>query len=52
MLTTLGVAFILPLVNGLVPWEAITAVVIVVIGTFIIHNAPIGAGAAVAVCAL
>jgi glycerol-3-phosphate acyltransferase PlsY len=52
LLTTLGVAFALPPVNGLVPWEAIVAVVIVLIGTFIIHNAPIGTGAAVASASL
>jgi glycerol-3-phosphate acyltransferase PlsY len=42
MLTTLGVAFILPLVNGLVPWETITAMVIIAIGAFIVHNVPMG----------
>ena len=49
LLTTLGVAFILPLINGpLVPWETITALVITTIGAFIVHNVPIGMGVAVA----
>jgi glycerol-3-phosphate acyltransferase PlsY len=43
MLTTLGVAFILPVINGpLVPWETITALVIIAIGAFIVHNVPMG----------
>ncbi len=43
MLTTLGVAFIFPVINGpLVPWETITAMVIIVIGAFIVHNVPMG----------
>jgi glycerol-3-phosphate acyltransferase PlsY len=48
MLTTLGVAFILPLINGLVPWGIIVALIIVAIGTFVIHNVPLGVGVAVA----
>jgi glycerol-3-phosphate acyltransferase PlsY len=48
MMTTLGVAFILPLVNWLVPWETIIAVAICFIGAFAIHNVPLGIGAAVA----
>jgi glycerol-3-phosphate acyltransferase PlsY len=48
MLTTLGVAFILPLVNWLVPWETIIAIAICFIGAFAIHNVPLGIGAAVA----
>jgi len=48
MLTTLGVAFILPLINGLVPWGIIVALIIAAIGTFVIHNVPLGVGAAVA----
>lgn len=52
MMTTLGVAFIFPLVNGLVPWETIVAVIIAFIGAFVIHNVPIGVGAAVAVAPL
>ena len=49
LLTTLGVAFILPLINGpLVPWETISALVITTIGAFIVHNVPIGMVVAVA----
>lgn len=48
MLTTLGVAFIFPLMNWLVPWETIVAVAICFIGAFLIHNVPIGVGAGVA----
>ncbi len=48
MLTTLGVAFILPLTNWLVPWETITALVITTLGAFIVHNVPIGMVVAVA----
>lgn len=47
MLTTLGVALILPLINGLVPWGIIIALIIVAIGTFVIHNVPLGVGVAV-----
>ncbi len=48
MMTTLGVAFILPLINWSVPWETIIAVAICFIGAFVIHNVPLGIGAAVA----
>lgn len=48
MMTTLGVAFILPLINWLVPWETIIAIAFCFIGAFAIHNVPLGIGAAVA----
>ncbi len=48
MMTTLGVAFILPVTNLMVPWETIIAIVICFIGAFVIHNVPLGIGAAVA----
>ena len=48
MLTTLGVALILPLVNGMVPWGVIVALAIAAIGTFVIHSVPLGVGVAVA----
>ena len=48
MLTTLGVALILPSINGLVPWGIIVALIITIIGTFVIHNVPLGVGVAVA----
>jgi glycerol-3-phosphate acyltransferase PlsY len=47
MLTTLGVALILPLINGMVPWGVIVALIIAAIGTFVIHSVPLGVGAAV-----
>ncbi len=47
MLATLGVALILPIINGLVPWGKIIALIIVAIGTFVIHNVPLGVGVAV-----
>lgn len=53
MLTTLGVALILPLINGLVPWGmvpwgGIVALIIAAIGTFVIHSVPLGVGVGVA----
>ena len=48
MLTTLGVALILPLINGLVPWGVIVALIIAAIGTFVIHSVPLGVGVAIA----
>ena len=48
MLTTLGVALILPLINGLVPWGIIIALIIAAIGAFVIHTVPLGVGVAVA----
>jgi len=48
MLTTLGVVLILPLINGLVPWGVIVALIIAAIGTFVIHSVPLGVGAAIA----
>ena len=48
MLATLGVALILPSINGLVPWAIIISLIITIIGTFVIHNVPLGVGVAVA----
>ena len=42
MLTTLGVAIILPLLNNLVPWGIIVALAIAGVGVFVIHNSPLG----------
>ena len=42
ILTTLGVIIILPLVNQMLPWEAIIALSITGIGLFVFHNAPLG----------
>jgi glycerol-3-phosphate acyltransferase PlsY len=49
VLTTLGVAFFLPLANGpLVPWALIIALAIAAIFIFILHNLPLGTIAAMA----
>jgi len=43
VLTTLGVAFFLPLSNGpLVPWALIVSLALVAIFVFILHNLPVG----------
>ena len=47
-MTTLGVAFILPLINGLVPWEIIIFLLIAGIGIFVLHNLPLGVNTGVA----
>jgi len=52
MLTTLGVAFIFPVVNGYVPWEATIAMTIITIGAFIVHNVPMGMVIGIAPAAL
>jgi glycerol-3-phosphate acyltransferase PlsY len=52
MLTTLGVAFIFPVLNMWVPWETIVALIIITIGAFIIHNVPLGMVIGVAPAAL
>lgn len=45
VLTTVGVAFILPLINGLlVPWGVIIFLAAAGIGLYIIHNMPLGVG--------
>jgi len=41
-LTTLGIAIILPLINGFMPWEIIISLALTAAGTFIIHNLPLG----------
>lgn len=48
LLTTLGVAFSLPLTNGLVPWEVIGFFTLAGIFLFTIHNIPLGTGTGVA----
>jgi len=52
ILTTLGVVVILPVINGLIPWETAVFFVIAVIGAFIIHNVPLGVGIGIAVLPL
>jgi len=48
MLTTLGIAIILPVVNGLPPWPVAVGVSIASLGTFVFRNSPVGVGLAVA----
>jgi len=49
VLTTLGVAFFLPLANGpLVPWALIVSLALVAIFIFILHNLPVGTVAGMA----
>jgi glycerol-3-phosphate acyltransferase PlsY len=47
-LTTLGIAFILPLVNNSVPWGIVAFLLIAGVGIFIIHNLPVGLVAGIA----
>jgi glycerol-3-phosphate acyltransferase PlsY len=42
VLVTLGVAFILPLVNNSLPWEIVVFLLVSGVGIFIIHNLPLG----------
>jgi len=49
VLTTLGVAFFLPLTNGpLVPWGVVVGLVAVGISLLITHHTPLGVGAGIA----
>ena len=48
LLTTLGVAFSLPVINGLTSWEVIIFFVLAAIFYFTIHSIPVGTGAGVA----
>ena len=47
MLTTLGIAIILPLVNGTAPWPVAVGLTIAALGTFVIRQTPLGVGIAV-----
>ena len=48
LLTTLGIALMLPLINNLVPWGIIIFLAIAVAGLLIIHSIPVGVGAGIA----
>ena len=52
LLTTLGVAFMLPSINGMLPWAIIAALTIVVIVLFIARSVPLGTGSGVFVLPL
>ncbi len=47
--TIMGVAFIVPLVNGYIPWSLIAFLVIMIINLFTVRNIPVGIGISVAV---
>ncbi len=47
LLTILGIALFLPLVNGLIPWEIIAFFALAAVGLFIIHSMPLGTGAGI-----
>lgn len=46
--TIMGVAFIAPLVNGLVPWSLIVFITIMILNVLTVRNVPVGIGLAVA----
>ncbi|MDH5695392.1 MAG: glycerol-3-phosphate acyltransferase [Dehalococcoidia bacterium] len=48
LLTIMGLAFFLPLINGLIPWEIIAFFAVAAVSLFTIHNIPLGTGAGVA----
>ncbi|MFH0942187.1 MAG: glycerol-3-phosphate acyltransferase [Chloroflexota bacterium] len=48
MLSTLGIALIIPVINHLPPWPLAVALFLTVLGTFAVRNAPLGVGLAVA----
>jgi len=52
MLTTIGVLFILPLLNGFIPWETVAFFACAAASFCTIHNVPIGTFAGVAVSPL
>ena len=48
LLTIMGLAFFLPLINGLIPWEIIAFFALAAVSLFTIHSIPLGTGAGVA----
>ena len=52
MLTTIGILFILPLINGFIPWETLVFFACAAASFFTIHNIPVGTGAGIAVSPL
>jgi len=47
LLTILGIALFLPLINGLIPWEIIAFLALAAIFFFTIHSMPLGTGAGI-----
>jgi len=52
MLTTIGILFILPLINGFIPWETVAFFAFAAASFFTIHNIPLGTGVGIAVSPL
>ncbi len=52
VLTTISLLFILPLINGFIPWETVAFFTLAAIGFFALHNVPIGTAAGIAVSPL
>jgi glycerol-3-phosphate acyltransferase PlsY len=48
VLTALGVALVLPVINNLVPWGVIIGLAIAAIGSLVLHNSPLGVGLGIA----
>ena len=48
LLSIMGLAFFLPLINGFMPWEIIIFFVLAAVAVLTIHNLPLGTGAGVA----
>ena len=48
ILTTLGVALILPIINNSAPWGAIVGLTLTAIGFLVLHSLPVGVAAGVA----
>lgn len=44
MLSTLGIALFMPVITNLPPWPIAAGLTIVVLGTFVVRNAPLGVG--------
>ena len=52
LLTILGIALILPLISGLIPWEIIAFFAVAAVIFFTVHSIPLGTGAGIAAAPL
>jgi len=52
LLTILGIALILPLISGLIPWEIVAFFAVAAVVFLIIHSIPLGTGAGIAAAPL
>jgi len=48
LLTILGIALILPLISGLIPWEIVAFFAVAAVVFFTVHSIPLGTGAGIA----